>query len=233
MSNSQNYIRLSGIKKTYHEREVLLIDDFIFEHGARYAILGANGAGKSTLLRILAGTLPTDEGKIEYHADYGRQDIAYMPQKPYPFAMRVEKSVLIDASRMERRDGVLAAEALARVGMTGFEKQRGDRLSGGEAQRVALARMILRPRKLLLLDEPSSATDVAGTQLIEKAILEFCTRTGCTLVFSTHSPAQAIRLAGKAVFLDGGRIQEAGDVKKVVTAPSSESAKAFLHNWTI
>jgi ABC-type Mn2+/Zn2+ transport system ATPase subunit len=233
MDNSKNYIRLSGLKKIYHEREVLCIDDFIFEHGFRYAILGANGAGKSTLLRILAGLLPVDAGKIDYSEDYSGKDIAYMPQKPYPFAMRVEKSVLIDASRAERRDGSLAKEALARVGMAGFEKQRGDRLSGGEAQRVALARTILRPRKLLLLDEPSSVTDIAGTGLIETAILKFCKMTGCTLIFATHSPAQALRLAERAIFLDSGRIQEAGDVKTVITRPSSESAKAFLHNWVI
>jgi tungstate transport system ATP-binding protein len=225
-------ILISGVKKAYGGREALNIERFALEPGKRYALLGANGAGKSTFLGILAGLLQPDEGSVRYNFEYRPADIGYLPQKPYPFALKVEKSVLLGIPGAQRSAG-LAGEALSRVGLSGFENQRGDRLSGGEAQRVAIARMLLRPRRLLLLDEPCAAADIAATEIIEAAITEFCGRTGCTLVFSTHSPAQALRLADKAVFLHNGRIGESGDAKKVVTGPSNENAKAFLRSWAI
>lgn len=226
-------IRLSGIKKIYGGREVLNIERFEFKTGMRYALLGANGAGKSTLLRILAGLLMPDEGKMENSICLEKQDAAYLPQKPYNFALKVEKSILLGASKAEREDTKHIEKVLELVGMKGFEKQREDKLSGGEAQRIALARILIRPRKLLLLDEPSSATDIAGMKLIENAITDFCKQTGSTLIFSSHSPAQAVHLADTAIFLHRGNIEEFGDAKKVVTEPSGENAKAFLSTWLI
>ncbi len=229
--HTQSVIELRGIKKYYSGRMVLGIDSFSFEQGKRYALLGANGTGKSTLLRILAGLLTADEGDIVRDGHFEKKDIAYMPQKPYAFALPVEKSVLIGAEHPQAQDFRLALRALERVGMQDFQKEREDKLSGGEAQRVALARVLLQPRKLLLLDEPTSATDIMGVEMIEEALKEFCDAARSTLVVATHSPAQAMRLADVVLFMDAGKIVEYGDAKSVLLSPANERAQAFLRNW--
>ena len=231
--NPQIAVELTGVSKFFGGREVLRIDAFRFERGVRYALLGANGSGKSTLLRILAGHLKIDQGEVRHAEPYASHDIAYLPQNPYAFALPVEKSVLIGAENGKPRNRKLALEALDRVGMRAYANARENRLSGGEAQRVALARVMIQKRKLLLLDEPTSATDLEGIELLESALEDFFETTKCTMMIATHSPAQAIRLADQAIILDGGRIIEHGDVKTVIHSPSTERARAFLRNWKV
>lgn len=229
--NTQVAIELLGVKKSYGGRTVLDIEAFCFEQEKRYALLGANGSGKSTLLRILAGLLPSDEGEVRRGGYLEKSDVAFLPQKPYAFALPVEKSVLIGAEYSQKQDFKLALRALELVGMHDFRKEREDKLSGGEAQRVALARVLLQPRKLLLLDEPTSATDIMGVEVIETALKEFCDAARCTLIVATHSPAQAMRLADVVIIMDAGRIVEYGDAKSVLLSPSNDRAQAFLRNW--
>jgi len=117
--------------------------------------------------------------------------------------------------------------------MRNFLAARGNKLSGGEAQRMAVARMIAKPRKLLLLDEPTSSTDIRGTDAIENTLLEYAKETRCTLIFSTHSPAQVLRLAEEVIFLNQGRILEKGSARDVLGNPQTESARLFLQHWRI
>ena len=98
---------------------------------------------------------------------------------------------------------------------------------------MALARMIVRPRRLLVLDEPTSATDIAGNDLIERALLDYCEAHACTLVFATHSPAQAGRLAQEVLVLDGGELVESGDSQEVLHHPAHEKTSSFLSHWRI
>ena len=126
-----------------------------------------------------------------------------------------------------------AARALEAVGMQNLLMARGNKLSGGEAQRMAVARMIAKPRQLLLLDEPTSSTDIRGTDSIENTLLEYTRNTHCTLIFSTHSPAQVLRLAEEVIFLDQGRILERGPARGVLENPQTENARLFLQHWRI
>lgn len=224
-------IELSGIKKSYSRRCVLDVDSFVFEKGLKYALIGANGSGKSTLLRILAETLKPDFGTVVYSGGF-HSDTGYMPQQPYSYGFSVLKNVMIAVKSREnaKRD---ALEALRRVGMEEFADKKGNRLSGGETQRMALARMIAVKRPLLLLDEPTSATDIAANDCIEAALKAYCNEVGATLIFSTHSPAQAQRVADMVVFLDNGRIAEAGTTGQVLLKPSSKAARDFLRHWRI
>ncbi|HQL28375.1 MAG TPA: hypothetical protein PLA26_07600, partial [Anaerolineaceae bacterium] len=96
-----------------------------------------------------------------------------------------------------------------------------------------VARMIARPRKLLLLDEPTSSTDIRGTDSIENTLLDYARNSGCTLIFSTHSPAQALRLAQEVIFLHQGKILEKGPALEVLENPQTESARLFLQHWRI
>jgi ABC-type multidrug transport system ATPase subunit len=224
-------MELVNVQKRYGARVALDIPALTIEAGERLAVIGPNGSGKSTLLRLLAGVIGADEGVVR-SIKFARGEIGYLPQKPYAFDMSVQKNVelaLADEPDRAKR----AWEALERVGLLHLAKARANRLSGGETQRMALARVLAKPRKLLLLDEPTACVDIAAIELIECAILDYIAQTGCTLVFSSHAPSQAMRLSTRVLALDGGRIGEFGDTVQVLQNPQAESTQAFLKNWKL
>ena len=224
-------IKLHGIKKSYDGRTVLDVQDFTFARGGRYALIGPNGSGKSTLLRILAGTLKQDEGSVTYS---NAPDTGYLPQSPHIFDLSVMGNVTIALRGMDADTKTrLALEALERAGLSRMAKARAKGLSGGEAQRLALARLIAVPHDLLLLDEPTSSTDIQAGDRIESALMQYCDDTGCTMVFSSHAPGQAQRLSTCAIVLDRGRIAEFGPAGDVLQSPQDESTREFLRHWRI
>jgi ABC-type sulfate/molybdate transport systems ATPase subunit len=127
----------------------------------------------------------------------------------------------------------LAQAALERVGLLHLSKARANRLSGGETQRMAIARVLAKPRKLLLLDEPTASADIQAIDLIERALADYLEETGCTLIFSTHMPSQAMRLSTRVLALDGGSIGEIGEATQVLQFPQAESTQNFLMNWKL
>ena len=133
----------------------------------------------------------------------------------------------------EKEKSKLALRALERVGLKHLAAARANRLSGGEAQRMALARIIARPRRLLLLDEPTASADIAAAEQIEQTLLDYMQEYACTLLFSTHAPAQAGRLAQRVLALDGGRIGEYGEADQVLHHPQARSTRLFLKSWSI
>lgn len=231
-------LRLEGIKKIYGSRTVLDIPDLRFQEGVRYGLIGPNGSGKSTLLRILAGVLTPDQGKVHRNLSH-HWEMGYMPQKPYAFGFSVLKNVEMaipkvkeeGTGRRRRGPSPEALTALEAVGMSSFAGAAGNTLSGGEAQRMAFARMLVCQRKILLLDEPTSAADIRGTDLIEKAFGEYTGRTGCTAVVCTHSPAQALRMADEILFLQDGVLVERGPAEKILKEPQRDEVKDFLRHW--
>lgn len=224
-------IELRGIKKYYGARLALDVPELLFLPGERCALIGPNGSGKTTLLRILAGTLKADAGAVCF-AGVARNEIGYLPQKPYAFDLSVVKNVMLSLGGGEDARQK-AMEALERVGLLHLAKARGSRLSGGETQRMALARLIAKPHKALLLDEPTASADVYASDMAERALKEYAAETGCTLIFSSHAPSQALRLGTRAVALDGGKICESGAAEDVLKNPKSECTKFFLSHWKL
>jgi ABC-type phosphate transport system ATPase subunit len=106
-------------------------------------------------------------------------------------------------------------------------------LSGGEAQRVALARTLILGRSLVLLDEPASATDISGVQLAENYIRTVNKGDGSTIVFSTHNPSQAAHVADEVIMMFRGKIVEKGSPSKVFDSPEEQETKDFLQHWRI
>ncbi|MCI8476969.1 MAG: ABC transporter ATP-binding protein [Oscillospiraceae bacterium] len=212
--------------KGYRGRTVLDIPYLRLEPGTRCGILGANGAGKTTLLRLLAGTLTPDSGTLAWEGAALR--CGYLPQKPYAFGTTVLHNVMLglEGSKTERRSRAL--EALTQVGLERLALARGNTLSGGEQQRMALARLLARSWPMLLLDEPTSAADLAGAELAEKALLAQPACQSGLLVFTTHNPAQACRLANHLILLHQGRIAEQGKPEEVLFRPKSLEAQRFL-----
>ena len=230
-------VRVVGLRKEYGQRCVLDIDRLSLKSERSCALVGPNGCGKSTFLRILAGAEAPTEGSIDVEG-VPRDDVrvGYMPQKSYVFGFSVFRNVALalDSSGLAKGDvEKRVAEALDAVGMSSFAQERGSGLSGGEAQRVALARLLVRDLDVVLLDEPTASMDIAGTLLVEEALSRYRERTGCLMLTATHAPSQARRIAEKAIMLSSGRIVECGPTDQVLSSPESDAGRAFLSYWAV
>lgn len=222
-------IVLRDVVQQFSGRVVLEIPELHFVPGRRYGLIGENGSGKTTLIRMLAGTSKPTSGTIE---GLGGNKVGYLPQLPYAFSFSVLENVTL-ALDGHNDAKTLAQKALTAVGMDSLVKARGDRLSGGEAQRMALARVLVCSYEVLLLDEPTSSTDVRSMDLIETTLKEYVQKNQCTLIFSTHSPAQALRLADEVLYLEKGRLVEQGPAQALFHSPKDERTKAFLRHWSL
>lgn len=196
-------IELIGIKVIRKGKLILGLDALRIEDGQSYALIGENGSGKTTLLRLLAGIIHPSEGQIR---GVESKKLAYLPQKPYLFRMPVWENVALAVSESLGKQSLIQ-EAINAVGMQGFEKQEAEKLSGGEAQRVAIARLLLVKADLVLLDEPTAPIDVRGRDQIDAVIADYVRKNEATLIFATHSLEQALKLADRVVKLEDGMPQ--------------------------
>ena len=178
-----------------HRGQQLVLDDLSFQinQGSLVALVGPNGAGKSTLLHALEGQLPVTSGYIELTGSpltppLARRQIALMPQRgtiDWSFPITVKD--LVSLGRLSgRRPGCCDVDAvLQRVGLAGLGLRRLDELSGGQQQRALLARTLLHPANLLLLDEPCAAIDPPSRTNLLQVMRQLCD-SGLTLVVSSH-----------------------------------------------
>ena len=217
-------IRITGLKKKYGPDFTLEIPSLTVPDGARVALIGPNGAGKSTLLRLIAGILKPDEGEIEISLP--KTNVGYQPQTPYAFKGTVAQNVRMAA---RGRDILPLLEACR---LTDLKDKKTSRISGGEKQRMCLARMLAGNDKLLLLDEPLSAADIETGALLEKVLRRHCEENGTTLLFSTHLPKQAFDIATEVLIMHHGQIEESGSIERL-NAPKSEFGRLFLSQWRL
>lgn len=220
-------IKIKNIKKTYGKRTVLDIENLSFTKGETVAIVGPNGSGKSTLLKIIADIIKSDCGETERKAK-----LYYLPQQSFPFRKSVRKNILFsmenNVDKEKRCD-----EILTQLGLTSLANKNAKGLSGGEAQRLSLGRILVNDGDFLLLDEPSSAADIEGTQIIEKAIINYKNKTGCGVIMTTHSPVQALKLADRIIMLCDGKIVEDGKPEELLNNPKTEWGKKFISMWVL
>lgn len=180
-----------------------------------YALTGPNGSGKSTLLRTLALLTPPQRGTVcfanaDESQDQQRRKVTLVEQSPYLFKGTVSDNLAfglklrgIKGNDQQRR----ILSALELVGLGGFEQRKADKLSGGEAQRVAVARALALEPEVLLLDEPTSNIDSHNLQLFE-TLLRRLPEHGVTVVFSTHDIAQPERLGIETIRIENGRLSD-------------------------
>jgi tungstate transport system ATP-binding protein len=194
-------------------------------------IMGQNGAGKSLLLRLLHGLLTPTTGEIFFGGepldDHVRAQQAMVFQRPVLLRRSVGANLdfvlrLRGEASASRRDSLLD-----QVGLLDKEKQPARLLSGGEQQRLALARVLALEPKVLFLDEPTASLDPASTLMIEE-IARSVQRQGAMVVFVTHDLGQARRLADDIIFLHRGRVEEQSPAEPFFENPKSDVAKAFL-----
>jgi len=210
--------------------------DLTLAGSGRTVIVGPNGAGKSLLLRLCHGLLAPSAGRIRAGTLGSPEQVVVRRRQALVFQRPVmlRRSVLANVryplqvqglGRRQSRQRALAA--LERVGLVELAGRSARVLSGGEQQRLALARAwVLRP-EVLFLDEPTSALDPATTQAVEAAIRQFDDH-GTRIVMVTHNLGQARRLGDDCLFLAGGRLVERSPAASLLTHPSTPEAVRFL-----
>ncbi len=200
--------------------------------GAPTVIIGPNGAGKSVLLRLLHGLLTPTEGRVAWSGAAGeaarRQAMVF--QRPVLLRRSVLANTLypLRLRRVPRPARTARAQdALMLVGLDALADRPARRLSGGEQQRLALARAAALRPEVLFLDEPCASLDPAATKAVEEIVGALSLR-GTKIVMTTHDLGQARRLAGDVVFLHRGRVLDRAPAERFFEAPASPEAAAFL-----
>ena len=229
-------LRLEGIKKDYREVRALEEVTFKAEGGKVIAVLGVNGAGKTTLLRINAGLEKPDKGSIyfnnHYITDKGLRQISTLVfQRTAMFSMSVYDNLAYGLKLRGKKDSEIKekiTETLHDVGLDNFEKRKAKRTSGGEQQRIALARAFLLEPKILLLDEPTANLDPYSAMIIEKAIKKRKSRENI-IVMATHNLSQAKRLGDEIAHIHSGKIVEMASTEEMFGNPKNELTRKFIN----
>jgi len=191
--------------------------------GPSTVILGANGAGKSVLMRLMHGLLFPTTGKVAWSSP-GRQAMVF--QRPVMLRRSAIANVAY-ALKLAGQEGSLAMEALEEVGLAHLGHRPARVLSGGEQQRLALARAWALHPEVLFLDEPTASLDPSATREIETVIRAF-DAAGTKIVMATHNLGQARRLADEVIYLHQGRVLERAAADRFFAAPATAEAAAFI-----
>lgn len=204
------------------------------EAGGPTIIIGPNGAGKTTLLRLIHGLERAKQGDVSFALSDLKQVHAkqcFVFQKP----IMLRRSALDNVAYPLIVNGTAKASAreqahamIERVGLKDSAQTRATYLSGGEAQKLAIARALITNPELLILDEPTASLDASATRDIEALILD-AAASGIEIMMTTHHMGQARRLAKRIIFLHKGRLLEITEAKTFWNAPGSDEAVRFIN----
>ena len=223
-------LRLEDVSFTAGGRTIIERATLSLEAGPSTIILGANGAGKSVLMRLMHGLLAPTTGRIAWSGEGARRRQAMVFQRP----VMLRRSAIANVAYVLEVAGVpaaererLAADALGEVGLRNVAQRAARVLSGGEQQRLALARAWALHPEVLFLDEPTANLDPGATREIETIIKAF-DAAGTKIVMSTHSLGQARRLGDEVIYLHQGRVLERAPIDRFFPHPASAEAAAFV-----
>jgi thiamine transport system ATP-binding protein len=235
-------LRLEAVTVTYEAFTAVHPLDLEVADGEIVCVLGPSGSGKSSLLRAVAGLEPQATGRVSWdgtdlsHVPPHRRGFGLMFQDHSLFPHRDVQGNVAFGLRMQRLPraeiDVRARDALALVGLTGFEHRRITELSGGEQQRVALARALAAAPRLLMLDEPLGALDRALRERLVTELRALFVRLGLTSLFVTHDHDEAFALADRLVVMHDGRIEQVGSPVDVWQRPANAFVARFL-GWNV
>jgi ABC-type Fe3+/spermidine/putrescine transport system ATPase subunit len=231
-------LEVRSISKSFDGTPVLREVSFRVDQGEIVCLLGPSGCGKTTLLRIVAGLEPVGAGQVTFEGHnldsvevhrrgFGLmfQDYALFPHKDVAanvaFGLRMQA---LPRQQVEAR----VAEMLSLVGLAGYEKRRVYDLSGGEQQRVALARSLAPGPRLLMLDEPLGSLDRALREGLMNELRAILKQVGVTSIYVTHDQQEAFAVADRVIIMDRGRIVQQGTPQSVYWRPASPWVARFL-----
>jgi tungstate transport system ATP-binding protein len=229
-------LQLVDIKKNYRSVKALNSISVEMQGGKIIVLLGVNGAGKTTLMRIMAGLENADSGQLLFNnqnidCKALRQVSTLVFQKSAMFSLNVYDNLayglrIRGVPKAEIKKKV--AEALQAVRLSEFEKRRAKKTSGGEQQRIALARAFLLDSQVLLLDEPTANLDPNSASIIEKAIVSRKSDQRI-IVMATHNLTQTRRMADEIVHIYNGEIVEVAETENFFENPKSEISRKFVN----
>ncbi|WMY86343.1 ABC transporter ATP-binding protein [Pseudomonas shirazica] len=238
-----SFVSVQKLQKSYAGSPVFENIDCQIERGEFVTLLGPSGCGKSTLLRCIAGLTPVDSGQILLD---GHDIVPLSPQKRgigmvfqsyalFP-NMTVEQNVAFGL-RMQKikadESQARVREALELVELGNFAGRYPHQLSGGQCQRVALARSLVTRPRLLLLDEPLSALDARIRKHLREQIRAIQRELGLTTIFVTHDQEEALTMSDRIFLMNQGRIVQSGDAETLYTAPVDLFAAGFIGNYNL
>ncbi len=233
-------LTVSGLSLVERDNTVLEPISFGQRAHQKLALAGESGAGKSTLLQLIAGLIQPTAGEVRIGGDRvrgpvevlvpGHPGVAYLSQKSdLPHSLRVEQ-VLRYANKRP------AAEAQALYELCHIDHllaRRTDQLSGGEQQRVALARLLLGAPRLLLLDEPFSNLDRVHKRVLQSIIQELGERLGITCLLVSHDATDVLSWADEILVLQKGRLVQQGPPERVYRQPANEYTAALFGDYNL
>ena len=237
------YIIFKNIKKSFENQDVLKGINVSIKKGEFITLLGPSGCGKTTLLRSLAGLEKVDSGEIlldgrdityvypsERNISMIFQQYSLFPTmnvyKNIAFGLKMKK---MERSEIEKR----VKKAIEMVDLIGSEKKYPSQLSGGEQQRVALARSIVTKSKVLLLDEPFSAIDAKLRKSLQIKIREIHNELGMTTIFVTHDQEEAMRISDRIYLMHNGEIEQEGSPMELYLNPKTPFAAGFMGHYNL
>ncbi|MCV4283943.1 ABC transporter ATP-binding protein [Pseudomonas capsici] len=238
-----SFVSIENLQKSYASTAVFSDINCTIERGEFVTLLGPSGCGKSTLLRCIAGLTSVNSGRILLD---GQDLVPLTPQKRnigmvfqsyalFPnmtveqnvaFGLRIQK---VNADDMHKR----VAEVLKLVELTDFANRYPHQLSGGQCQRVALARSLVTRPRLLLLDEPLSALDARIRKHLREQIRAIQRELGLTTIFVTHDQEEALTMSDRIFLMNQGRIVQSGDAETLYTSPADVFAAGFIGNYNL
>ncbi|ATA25304.1 spermidine/putrescine ABC transporter ATP-binding protein [Brenneria goodwinii] len=238
-----SYLNVKQLNKSYGATSIFQQIDFTADEGELVTLLGPSGCGKSTLLRCLAGLTSVDSGQIVLQ---GQDIVPLTPQKRaigmvfqsyalFPnmtvegnvaFGLKMQK---LPAQEVRRRVG----DVLALVELNDYSKRYPHQLSGGQCQRVALARSLVTQPRLLLLDEPLSALDARIRRHLRDQIRRIQQELNLTTIFVTHDQEEALTMSDRIVLMNKGKIVQSGNAVSLYTQPADLFAAGFIGNYNL
>ncbi len=233
-------IYIEDVAKDYGKHRVLDIPKLSIKQGSLLGIIGPNGAGKSTLIKIIAGLENPSKGKVFYNKEelkekhYGQMTLVF--QKPYLLRTTVYNDIaypLVLRKKNKEEIKTKVNKIISEMGLEKFTDKKTWTLSGGETQKVALARALVFQPSLLMLDEPTANIDPSSIAIMEKMIKKINKENNTTVVVITHNLHQAKRLCKEVIFMNKGEVVEYGETNKVILKPESPVTKAFIQGEII
>jgi len=229
-------LEIVGLQKNYNAVTALKSVSMELKGNKIIVLLGVNGAGKTTLMRILAGLEKPDRGQILFNNQNTdpkelRQISTLVFQKTAMFTMNVYQNLAFGLKIRKVPKEVIPKRisvALQAVRLIGFEKRRAKKLSGGEQQRIALARAFLLDTDVLLLDEPTANLDPNSSTIIEKVIISQKSSQRI-IIMATHNLNQARRVADEIVHIHDGEVVEIAKTDDFFENPKSEISRKFIN----
>ncbi|MBN2159441.1 MAG: ABC transporter ATP-binding protein [Spirochaetes bacterium] len=242
---SRPIMEMRGLLVVRNNMPTLDVPRLEIEEGSIVSIVGPNGAGKSTLLLSLMGLVRPDSGEVLFRGEPVRPDssahrhrrkMAMVFQEPLLFSTSVYNNVASGLKlRGMRKDDVRPAvnRSMELLGISRLAKRRAGALSGGEAQRVNLARALAVEPELILMDEPFSSLDAPSREGLIEDIERIIRGRKITALFATHDRGEAIRLSDRVLVMNAGRIVQSGTPREVTMYPADEFVASFMGTETI